>query len=237
MAERGAGSVTGRGSEAEAAPAGAEPVAQLAPVSAYFGYDRGTPIDRVYIEAFLARHAGDIRGRVLEVKDPAYTRRFGEGRVARSDVADVDAANPAATVVADLEDPQAFPEDAFDCFILTQTLHLIYDVRAALASAHRLLRPGGVLLLTCPAITQLDGWSLRQGGGDYWRFTSRAVRRLLAEAFPGGDVEVETAGNVLAATAFLQGLAAEELEPAELAHVDPIYEMLVMARAQKAPRG
>ncbi len=210
---------------------------QVTPVSDYFGFDRGTPIDRVYIQAFLAGHAADVRGRVLEVKDAGYTGKYGEGRVACSDVADVDAGNPAATLVADLEDPQAFPEDAFDCFIFTQTLHLVFDVRAALTAAHRLLRPGGVLLLTCPTISQLDAWSLRQGGGDYWRFTSRAVRRLLAQTFPGGQIEVEAAGNVLAATAFLQGLAAEELDAAELAYVDPVYEMLVMARAQKALRG
>ncbi len=240
MAERGAG-------QARAAAAGAErgeeragvaaPRTRVTPISTYFGYDRGTPIDRVYIEAYLARHAQDIRGRVLEVKDAAYTSKFGGARVVRSDVADIDGANPAATLVADLERPESFPAAAFDCFILTQTLHLVYDYRSALKSAERLLRPGGVLLLSCPAITQLDDWSLGQGGGDYWRFTSRAVARLLAETFPGGDIEVEAAGNVRAATAFLEGLSAEELEAEALAYFDPIYELLVLARAVKAPAG
>ncbi len=208
---------------------------RLTPLSTYFGYDRGTPIDRVYIEAYLGRHAADIRGRVLEVKDASYTGRFGGARVVRSDVADVDATNAAATLIADLERPETFPAAAFDCFILTQTLHLIYDYRSALRSAERLLRPGGVLLLSCPAITPLDGWSLRQGGGDYWRFTARAVARLLAETFPGGDIEVEAVGNVRTATAFLEGRAAEELEPEALAYADPIYELLVLARTVKAP--
>lgn len=62
-------------------------------------------------------------------------------------------------------------------------------------------------------------------------------RSRLAQTFPGGEIEVEAAGNVLAATAFLQGLAAEELNVAELAYADPIYEMVVMARAQKALQG
>ncbi len=206
---------------------------RVRPLSDYFGFDRGTPVDRVYIEGFLRRHATDIRGRVLEAKDRAYTCACGGDAVVRSDVLDIDAGNPEATLVADLEHPEQLPADAFDCFILTQTLHLIYAARAALAAAARTLRPGGVLLVTVPAISQLDAWSLRQGGGDYWRFTSHALRRLLSEAFPGGDVQVEGAGNVLAATAFLQGMAAEELDPDEIRFHDPVYELIALGRAVK----
>ena len=57
--------------------------APLVPVSRSFGFDRGQPIDRHYIEDFLRRHgswpgysAGDIRGVVMEVGDDVYTRRF-----------------------------------------------------------------------------------------------------------------------------------------------------------------
>ena len=50
---------------------------QLTPISYEFGYDRGQPVDRYYIENFLSRHADDIRGRVLEIGDNHYTRTFG----------------------------------------------------------------------------------------------------------------------------------------------------------------
>ena len=53
------------------------PATPLEPVSRSFGFDRGTPVDRRYIEQFLARHAAAIRGDVLEVGDDGYTRRFG----------------------------------------------------------------------------------------------------------------------------------------------------------------
>jgi hypothetical protein len=36
----------------------------LEPISRAFGYDRGTPIDRYYLDRFLDEHNGDIRGRV-----------------------------------------------------------------------------------------------------------------------------------------------------------------------------
>src|SRR5688572_17693927 len=75
---------------------------RLAPISRRFGYDRGKPIDRVYIEQFLALHAGDVRGRTLEIGDDAYTRRFGGDRVALHDVLHVAEGNPKATFVGDL---------------------------------------------------------------------------------------------------------------------------------------
>lgn len=44
-------------------------LARLDPVSRTFGFDRGKPVDRWYIERFLAAHADDVRGRVLEVAE------------------------------------------------------------------------------------------------------------------------------------------------------------------------
>ena len=204
---------------------------RLEPLSRDFGYDRGLPVDRHYIEAFLAAHADDVRGRVLEIGDDAYTRRFGGTRVTRRDVLHLNAVE-GATFVGDLVRADDIPSNAFDCVILTQTLHLIYDVRAALATVHRVLKPGGQLLATAPGISQIsrDQWR------EYWcwSFTSRSLGRLLSEAFPGGEAAVAAHGNVLAATAFLYSLAAEELRPDELAHRDPAYEMLLTARARKA---
>src|SRR6202035_2497766 len=40
---------------------------RLQPVSRKFGYDRGTPISRYYIETFLKARKNDIRGRVVEI--------------------------------------------------------------------------------------------------------------------------------------------------------------------------
>ena len=51
--------------------------------------------------------------------------------------------------------------------------------------------------------------------------------------FPADCVHLESYGNVLAATAFLQGLASEELKNEELITRDPDYEMLIAVRAQK----
>lgn len=200
------------------------------PLSADFGYDRGTPVDRYYIERFLARHRADIRGRVLEVKEPIYAKRFGT-QVERCDVLDVDAGNPQATVVADLAEGNGLPPDCFNCFILTQTLQYIYRVDAAVRQAQRVLRPGGVLLATVPAVSRLA--YAPEAAPDYWRFTAAACSRLFGEVFGANHVTVGAHGNVLTCIAFLTGMAREELKPRELEKDDPLFPLIVTVRAVK----
>jgi SAM-dependent methyltransferase len=207
--------------------------ARVAPISRNFGFDRGTPVDRYYIESFLSKHGDDIRGVVLEIGDDAYTRRFGGERVERSEVLHADGSNPRATIVGDLQDPACLLPGSFDCIILTQTLHLVFDMGAAIDTLHRALKPGGVLLLTVPGITQVDT-SGEWGGSWYWSLTSLSIRRLLERRFPSAEIDVAVHGNVFAAAAFLYGLAVEELSPADLDVNDASYPVTVAARARQA---
>lgn len=199
---------------------------RLRPMSGNFGYDRGTPVDRYYIEGYLDRHRDDVCGRVLEVQDNTYTQRYGNERVTASHVLSLTNENPQATLVGDLGEPGSLPESAFDCALVTQTLHLVYDCRTALASLARSLAPGGVLLLTTPGVTQVE-W----GEEWQWGFTVPSLLRLLGEAFGPENVAVESHGNVLAASAFLQGIAREELQAHELDYVDLHYPLVLAARA------
>jgi SAM-dependent methyltransferase len=205
---------------------------RLRPVSANGDFDRGLPIDRYYIERFLRNHSSDVCGRVLEVADPGYTRRFGGGNVTRSDVLYAGPGNPLATLVGDLAKRETLPEGAFDCIILTQTLMYIYDVRSALTTTHHALKPGGVLLATVPGICPICRAEMKRWG-EFWRFTTQSTGRLFEEVFAGGEVRVEAHGNVLAAVAFLHGLAVDEVRPEELDDTDPDFEVLITVRAVK----
>ena len=205
---------------------------RLTPLSSAFGYDRGTPIRRFYIEKFLGEHADDIQGRVLEVGDDQYIQRYGGDRVRQAEVLHVWEGNPQATIIADLTNADFIPADSFDCLILTQTLQCIWDLDAAIRTVHRIIKPGGVVLASLPGITQVSRHD-RERWGDFWRFTTQSARRLFEVPFPPGNVHVEAQGNVLTASAALYGLAAEDLTPAELAYHDPDYEVLIMVRAGK----
>jgi SAM-dependent methyltransferase len=205
---------------------------RLTPIDPNWGFERGTPVDRVYVERFIGSHAGDIRGRVLEIAAPDYTSRFGSG-VERVDVLMAKEGNPEATIVGDLTHVPQIPTGSFDCAIVTQTLQFVYDVRAALETLHRILAPGGVLLATVPGITKISPPEDEEYG-EWWHYTGRSARRLTGEAFGNANVEVATYGNVLTAAAFLYGLAASDLRPDELDAHDPLYEVVVGVRAVKS---
>ena len=202
------------------------------PVSREFGFERGRPVDRWYIERFLAAHAVDVRGHVLEVAEDSYTQMYGGGDVSASDVLYAAAGNPDATIVGDLTTGEGIPQGAFDCFICTQTLQFIAPAAQAVDGIRNLLAPDGVVLATVPGISQISrvddaAW------GDFWRFTARGARHLFDPVFGTANVDVAAHGNVQAAAAVLYGLAAEDLTDADLAREDPDFPLLITIRATR----
>lgn len=206
---------------------------RLEPVSRLFGFERGQCIDRYYIENFLRANSEAVRGRVLEVGDDAYTRRFGAEKVERSDVLHINPGETGASLHGDLGDPLCPIESrSFDCVILTQTLIVIPDFRQAVRTVRRLLEPGGVVLATFPGLAQISRYDMERWG-DYWRFTDLSARTLFGDVFGESNVEVRHHGNVLATVAYLHGLAAGELTREELDHEDPDYQVVITVRATK----
>jgi SAM-dependent methyltransferase len=201
------------------------------PLNEGWGFERGQPIDRYYIENFLARQSADIRGKALGIGDDVYLQQFGGDRLTSSDVLHIEPGHPKATIIADLANADGISADTFDSFLLIQTLQLIYEVRLALNTTYRILKPGGVVLATFPGITPLkdrewnDCWC--------WNFTAVSALRLFGEVFPAENIRVETYGNILSATAFLHGLASQELSQQELADRDPAYQVIIAVRAEK----
>ena len=153
-------------------------------------------------------------------------------RVTQSDVLEAVAGNPAATIVADLTDAPQIPDETFDTIILTQTLLLIYDLPKAIATLYRILKPGGILLVTVPGITPI----IRDDSarwGQYWSFTKMSVARLFGDVFAADNIQVQAYGNVLSAAGFLYGIGTKELKPSELDCHDPDYELIIGLRAVK----
>lgn len=208
-------------------------LSRTTPVSRVFGLDRGTPVNRYYIEKFLAGRAELVRGRVLEIGDSEYSRRFGGDKVEKFDVLHATPDNPGATLVGDLADSATLPADSFDCFICTQTFDCIFDLQKAVQGAHHLLKPGGVLLATVSGIGQISRYDMERWG-EYWRFTAASLTRLFQPVFTGG-VEVESFGNMLSSIAALQGIAVEDLpDPGLLDQNDAEYPLVLTVVARKA---
>lgn len=210
---------------------------RMEPISRSFGFDRGRPIDRHYIEAYLKENAGAIAGDCIEVGEASYLRQFGTGVISRNILAAVGATirpepDIAQTYVADLTKPATLPKSSFDCFVCTNTLPFIYDVKGAIEGAQTLLRPKGVFLGTVCGIAQISRYDMDRWG-DYWRFTTASLERLLSERF--SNVSVKAYGNLISAQMLLQGAAVEDLKDvALLDRADPDYEVIIGFRASNS---
>ncbi|MCL2074549.1 MAG: glycosyltransferase [Marinilabiliaceae bacterium] len=210
---------------------------RVTPLSTCFGFDRGKPIDRYYIEKFLYDNRQYFKGRILEVAQDWYSSKYAALNKTNDEkpiieTLHLDGTEKKVTIVGDLTNLQTLPENRYDCFVCTQVLHVIYDVSAALEGAYKLLKEGGVFLATTTGISQIcrgdmDRW------GDYWRFTNKSLE-LLFQKTQFKEVEIVPMGNVLAACAFLQGLALEELPKKELLDIiDDNYQLIIGIKAVK----
>lgn len=217
------------------APVNVQDLTRVFPVSNVMGAERGTPIDRYYIEKFFQKNAHLIKGRVVEVGDSRYSRKFSGGKAESFDVLHFVPGSKAATIIGDLMETETLPVSSFDCFICAQTFQYTFEICKAIKGAYYLLKPGGVLLATVPGISQISRCDAERYG-EYWRFTTDSLQRLFGPVF-GTDLEIESFGNVMAATAFLQGIALEDLPDMSLLDAkDPDYQMLLTVRATRALR-
>lgn len=200
----------------------------MEPLSYDWGTDRGKPPHRYFTELFLQEHASSIRGRCLEFQEDRYTTQLGGTRPHRVDIIHVDDSNAEATLVADLTQPNDIPSGTFDCIICTFVLHVIFDVALAVSEMHRILKPGGTLLVAVPQVS-MDGPEY----SELWRFTQTGLARLLSGSFGNGNVMTRAYGNALTTAGDFRGLVISEFTPEELNFHDPRFAMVVCAKATK----
>lgn len=201
----------------------------LKPISTKFGYDRGNPIDRFWIEDFLNKNKTLIFGHCLEVTDSAYLTKFGEDKIGQIDVLDLNKTNKNATIYGDLRDlKDVINSNVYDCIILTHVLGLIDDIESAISEIHRILKPGGTVLVTSSCI------SPTYDSTNYWRFTSQGATYLFSKFFDKSDFEVSTYGNALTGQCFWLGISQEDLTKEELEYNDPQFPCVITIKATKS---
>lgn len=200
----------------------------LEPLSIKFGFDRGTPIDRYWMHLFLESNQKDIKGRVLEVTDNNYTVLYGKDKVTQSDVLDIDRKNKKATLYGDIQNLTNIQSDTYDCIVLTNVLGIIPDYEAAIRECHRILKKGGVLLLTVSSFSPTRDLDL-----NLWRFTVTSAKYVFGKYFNPKKLAVSSYGNVLTGQCYWVGMAQEELSKEALDYQDPRFSCLVAVRATK----
>lgn len=201
------------------------------PVSTVFGFDRGTPVDRYYIEKFLRENSVHIKGRVLEIENSTYSKKFGTA-VTQFDVLHYTDNNSSATIIGDLTKKETLPEGAVDCFICTQTFNFIYDFKEGIKGAYHLLKKDGRLLVTLAGVCQISQYDMKRWG-DFWRFTTRSAEEAFGEVFGKENIKVGSFGNVLTSVGLLHGISSEEFTSEELDFRDDTYQVIITIVAKK----
>jgi len=219
---------------------------RVEPLSRNYGFDRGWgfkttgwgfAVDRYYVEKFLYQNRQYVKGRILEIGEDVYATRYAQLNETALEkpiveTLHIDGTEKDVVIIGDLTKPETLPENRYDCFVCTQTFHVIYDIPKALEGSYRLLKEGGVMLATVAGISQIcrcdmDRW------GDYWRFTNKSLELLFKET-KFSHVEIVPMGNVMSACAFLQGMVVDELPKRELLDVmDKDYQLLIGIKAVK----
>lgn len=202
------------------------------PVSRQFGTERGTPVDRYYIERFLEEHKQMVRGDILEIEDSTYSLRYGEERLQKAIVMDVGREGGDISFRGNLETGEGIRDETADCFILTQTLMYIFDLKSAAHHIARLLKKGGVALITCSGISQ-NSKRCMDDYGCCFNFNADALRRLFEQEPDMEVVEVGSLGNVKTVSAHLNGLCCEDLEADDFVPNDKYYPLIVYAVVRK----
>ncbi len=201
------------------------------PLSDYYGFDRGTPIDRFYIENFLKENQEHIKGVCLELLNDNYTKRYGGDMVVKSDVLDIDETNKNATIIDDLRNLKKIVDNTYDCIILTQVLQFIDDVPSAISECHRILKKDGALLVTLPSLSRIDCTS--GVNGDYWRFTEASAKYLFEKKFSSEQLKITTFGNVRSGIYFYAGLSQEDVSKKVFKNNDQNFPLIVTIKAIK----
>ncbi|MDG1173944.1 MAG: methyltransferase domain-containing protein [Opitutales bacterium] len=201
----------------------------LSPIDRDFGFNLGTPIDRYYIENFLYKHRKFIKGEVLEIGEDSYSSKYGNQGI---NLTILNVEEKEGCIQGDLESGIGIPENSFDCIIMTQTLPFLFDLSSAISNIYKMLKPEGYVLATNPCISQISRFDMDRWG-DYWRFTPLSLVRLFKEAFQENQLKIESFGNCLSATCFIQGIPAEKLTKEEINFRDKDYPVTLTVVAKK----
>ena len=196
------------------------------PISRKFGVDLGTPIDRYYIESFVRENQAVIQGKILEIEDDHYSKKYGGG-VVSIDVLNV-VNTPRCTIVGDLASGEGIPIDQYDCIICTQTIQVIFDLNKTLLHLMNALTPGGKLLVSASGISQISRFDYDRWG-EYWRFTELSLEKISLQCSLCSKVQVKSYGNVASAKAFLDGVPLELMNKEVLDFNDNEYQLSVCA--------
>lgn len=192
-----------------------------------FGFSRGTPIDRYYMNNFFLKNSTYIFNNVLEFGDDYYFKKFCKHENSSCDIftSTLDKRNDnVKRIHGDLTKIAPIYFAKYDCIICTNVLNFIFDTKAAISGISNMLKSGGICIVTLAGFSthisryDYDRW------GDYWRFNDLSAIKLFENDFD--IIFIKNYGNVYSAIAQMSGFCVEELEVEKVNEIENDYVMI-----------
>ncbi|MFE0258268.1 class I SAM-dependent methyltransferase [Streptomyces sp. NPDC059010] len=198
---------------------------RLIPICPAFGMSRGTPIDRHYLNQFIAEIHDFVQGDVVEIGGlDSNGGAYGFTRASKYRGLDIREA-PGVSLVGDAADPGIIPADSLDTIIAFNVLEHTARPWQVVDNMRQWLRPGGTACCMVPSAQRLHS-----APEDYWRPLPAALREMFSA---WSEQTVHQYGNPLSVIASLMGIAAEELDALELSSYHPDYPVATCIVARK----
>lgn len=129
-------------------------------------------ITRPRLEAFLRAHATEAKTLDIGCGSDLYGNFFPN----RTTLDIAERPGVKVDIVADAHDLSQIADASFEVVLCTEVLEHLHTPERAIGEMRRLLKPGGLLLLTTRFI-----FPIHDAPGDYYRYTKYGLRHLLRD--------------------------------------------------------
>ncbi len=196
------------------------------PACPYYGFTRGTPIDRFYLTRFITEYVEMMHGKTLEIGgNVSNVNAYGLRQIREYETLDIKD-GVGVTKVGDVEDSGSWEPESFDTILMFNVLEHCVNPSRVLSNCRYWLRNHGRVFVLTPAAQRVHCDPI-----DCVRFNQDWYQSHLKPLF--SHVDIRTFGNLATTVAALAGVSAEELSSGTLNKRDQRYPTVVAIVAQR----
>ncbi|WP_071192531.1 methyltransferase domain-containing protein [Trichormus sp. NMC-1] len=195
------------------------------PICQAFGLTRGKPIDRYYLNKFIAEIYPQITGNILEIGGIPKDKDFYQVNPGSSyQIMNLEP-GLGIDIVGDAHDVSIIKPESFDSIITFNVLEHCYAPWQVVENIYTWLKPGGKCFVMVPSAVRLHATPM-----DYWRPLPDAMAWMFRNF---SQKKLYVYGNPISVIASYHGIATEELTTEELDAFHPDYPVATCIAAQK----
>lgn len=208
------------------------------PLTRNFGFYRGTPIDRYFINKWIYDFLDEIDSgnklKGIEIGGFDYLKYNSKKYLANELVPKRELKKSKDSLCINLNEPinKDFKlKEKYDFVICTQVLHVLENDINGLRIIYKLLKKGGLIIgSTAGTINPISIYDYKRWGC-YRGYSDQGLKSILEKT--GFECQIETFGNFALAYEILNGAVVEDIDQSLFKENDEIFQILHLFKAYK----